>query len=896
MPLCPGPPRPPRRLRSRYLGRLIPTFLRLVRTVKAPSKQFLTLREAEGLLLGTSEGIEEEDLDVARYNIPVWRPLLAVFGLAQCVAWAGVAAFSFAVVPRLWQGTSELLVSGTWPYTAARAATHLTANSGKTALLMALLGDHNILFGYPFDEARYNEVIECCALQPDLDVLEDGDATEIGARGVNLSGGQKARVALARAVYVGATRLLFDKLLRGPSESYILVTHHVDLVLSGAHYLVRMLDGRIDTQGTVQDLRAQEEPPAALEDAIADLDADDDPEAAKKASKPRKLVKDEHRAVGGVKWVIYTRYLKASSVGEKLWIKIWGSSSGQNHNNPMYSSQSFSSLNPEYPIDGSFNFGQVDSRFGAACWFDIQWPDAPLFYVGVYAAIGLATAFVSFCSVAAQYTGALRASRLLFRQSLVSVVRATFRLHDTTPLGRMLSRFGLDMDKIDQDLAGSLQLPSPSSRIFRFSYHDHGVAFSAENRFLDNLHKRINTATKYRYIFWMTNCWLLLNFDCLGGVAVFITTLFSIGFLDNDAGLAGLAMSSALTFTNAVHWACRNWPWLEVDLNSVERGVEYHAGLAGLAISSALTFTNAVHWACRNWTWLEVDLNSVERVVEYLKLPQEPPAIIESHRPPAYWPSSSKNDAFVRVEDLVVKYAPELPAVLQGISFTLKAGERVGLIGRTGSGKSTLAMSMLRFVDPASGRIVIDGIDISTIGINDLRSRLTFIPQDATLSSGTLRDNLDPFAQPAPEAPPRATNPRRPPPDPPARPPSTGTASSLLTEVDPARVTAVSLETQVSAGGTNFSQGQRQLIATSSVDFATDAKIQKAIREEFTDSLLITFAHRLKTIIDYDRLVVLGHGRVVEFDTPFELIRREEGVFRGMCLKSGSFGEPEQVW
>ncbi|KAJ7124701.1 P-loop containing nucleoside triphosphate hydrolase protein [Mycena filopes] len=333
-----------------------------------------------------------------------------------------------------------------------------------------------------------------------------------------------------------------------------------------------------------------------------------------------------------------------------------------------------------------------------------------------------------------------------------------------------------------------------------------------------------------------------------------------------------------------------------------------------------------MYWACRNWTGLP------QRVVEYLKLPQEPPAIIDSHRPPAYWPSSSKNDALVRVEDLVVKYALELPAVLQGISFTLKAGERVGLIGRTGSGKSTLAMSMLRFVDPASGRIVIDGIDISTIGINDLRSRLTFIPQDATLFSGTLRDNLDPFGDhddaacldalyrvhmisdsPTGSRGPSSRGQSTAPSPSSSRPPSiNGTASSsILTEVDPAaRVTAVSLDTQVSAGGTNFSQGQRQLIAmcrallrrsavvvmdeaTSSVDFATDAKIQKAIREEFTDSLLITVAHRLKTIIDYDRLVVLDHGRVVQFDTPFNLIQREEGVFRGMCLKSGSFGELE---
>ncbi|KAJ7624560.1 hypothetical protein FB45DRAFT_84390 [Roridomyces roridus] len=903
--------------------------------------------------------------------------------------------------------------------------------SGKTALLMALLGEmrllpnggriimsknlsridehgnmhgisyaaqapwlrhqsirDNILFGYPYDEARYKQVIECCALQPDLDVLEDGDATEIGARGVNLSGGQKSRVALARAVYVRSkfvllddplsavdshtAHLLFDKLLRGPllaNRTVILVTHHVDLVLPGAHYLVRMLDGRIDVQGTVEDLLAQGVLDTVTHDAAVDAKAEE-PVAAldeatvgatevKPVTKPRKLVKDEHRAVGGVKWSIYNSYLKASSywtwgfllfavlvgqllsVGEKLWIKTWGSAYGHNETlvstRFMYQSAG-AAVNPEYPMDASFHFAHLnlDSKPN---WFGWELPNAvdhPLFYVGVYTGIGLVSMFVSFCSVAAQYTGALRASRVLFKGLLVSVVRATFRFHDTTPLGRMLNRFGADMDKIDQELAGDLQTVNSSlagffasvititvvfpgflfpAVVLGFVYYRLGIgylntgrdlrrmesnsrspiysdfgellegivtvrAFSVENRFLDGLHKRVDTATKMWYTFWMTNRWLLVNFDCLGGLAVFITAVFSIAFLDNDAGLAGLALTSALTFTNAIYWACRNW------------------------------------------TGLEVDFNSVERVVEYLALPQEPPAFIESNRPPAHWPSSSRDDSLISVENLVVKYSPELPPVLQGISFDLKAGERVGLIGRTGSGKSTLAMSILRFVDPVSGRIVIDGIDISTIGVNDLRSRLTFIPQDATLFSGTLRDNLDPFGDHDDAAcmdvlyrvhmisdtpfPSRAQST--------AASPSSSRAPSVigtdLTDVD--AKTTVSLDTQVSAGGTNFSQGQRQLIAmarallrrssvvvmdeaTSSVDFETDGKIQKAIREEFTQSLLITVAHRLKTIIDYDRLVVLDHGRIVEFDTPWALIQKEDGVFRGMCLKSGSFGELEAV-
>nr|GAT50560.1 ABC bile acid [Mycena chlorophos] len=927
--------------------------------------------------------------------------------------------------------------------------------SGKTALLMALLGEmtllpggriimsknlsrldehgnmygisyaaqtpwlrhqsirDNILFGYPYEEARYKAVIECCALQPDLNVLEDGDATEIGARGVVLSGGQRARVALARAVYVRSkyvllddplsavdshtARFLFEKLFNGPllaNRTVILVTHHVDLVLPSAHYLVRMLDGRIDLQGTIGELRAmgvladithdaqadaeREEVVAANEEPSTTVDSQD---ATRPHGKPRKLVKDEHRAIGGVKWNIYNSYLKASSyltwaillfavvigqllsVGEKLWIKTWGSAYEHNSTVLYHSYQSFTVMDADYPIDASQTFRHLEPTLRASRLFSVNWPSAidhPLFYVGIYAAICLTTAFVNLGAVATQYTGALRASRILFKQLLVSVVRATFRFHDTTPVGRMLNRFGLDMEKIDQDLAGSLQTVNTSLAGFFASvititivfpafifpavvlgyiyyrlaigylntgrdlrrmesnsrspiYSDFGEllegivtvrAFSAESRFLDNLHKRINTATKMWYTFWMTNRWLLLNFDCIADYwkAVFITAVFSISFLDNDAGLAGLALTSALTFTNAIYWACRNW------------------------------------------TTLEVDLNSVERVVEYLKLPKEPSASIEGHRPPAYWPSAS-SDELVQVENLVVKYSPELPSVIHGISFKLKAGERVGLIGRTGSGKSTLAMSLLRFVDPVSGRILIDGVDISSIGVNDLRSRIpgthsfktcalelyvpsifrnvpptrsqTFIPQDATLFSGTLRDNLDPFGDHddatcmdalyrvhlISDSPRASRGPSRgqsaavsPLSSRPASAMGSATDVSLLsdgTDVKP----VISLNTQVSAGGTNFSQGQRQLIAmarallrrsavvimdeaTSSVDFATDAKIQNTIRQEFTGSLLITVAHRLKTIIDYDRLVVLDNGKIAELDTPFRLIHKEDSVFR----------------
>ena len=206
-------------------------------------------------------------------------------------------------------------------------------------------------------------------------------------------------------------------------------------------------------------------------------------------------------------------------------------------------------------------------------------------------------------------------------------------------------------------------------------------AFGAERRFLNDIHAKIDLTVRMSYNFWMLNRHLLLHFEALGGVGVFTATIFS---------LSGYAS----------------------------------AGTAGVCITSAMSFCSSVYWACRHWTDLEIDLNSVERVVEYFDLPQEPPSVIKSNRPPAYWPSSSTEDNLLVVEDLSISYSPELPAVLRDVSFSLKAKERVGLLGRTGSGKSTLAMSLLRFVDPSNGRIVIDGIDISKIGLSDLRSRI----------------------------------------------------------------------------------------------------------------------------------------------------------------------------
>ncbi|KAF7365100.1 putative multidrug resistance-associated ABC transporter [Mycena venus] len=803
----------------------------------------------------------------------------------------------------------------------------------------------NILFGYPWDEQRYHEVLECCALNPDLEVLEDGDATEIGAKGISLSGGQKARVALARACYARTkwvllddplsavdshtARFLYDRLLCGPllaNRTVILVTHHVELVLPGANYLIRMKDGRIDSQGSLEDLRSRgileeiteeaaqevtdEDPPAPSEPPEQTIEAELDAgelKTVKEAKKPRKLVEDEHRETGSVKWSVYKTYLAAAgywvwglfvflalvvqlkAVAEKIWIKIWGEAYEVSVNaSAAYTYSSFGGA--KYDDGYVANAGLPHVRPSGG------WPSAlerPLYYAGIYTAIGFFGVTVHLLSVAMEHTAALNAARRLYRRLLESVVRATFRFHDTTPLGRMLNRFGRDVEIVDNEIAWKIVaftsavggfFVSVITVLFVFPLFVVPAAiigyfypFSAEKRLLNKLYERLDSSTQLSYAFDMTNRWLLLNFDFLGSISAFTTACFAVTFLGNDAGLAGLA------------------------------------------ITSALNFSQGVHQTLRFWTALELELNCVERIVEYLYLPQEPPAIIESYRPPAYWPSTSRKEDLLTLENVVVKYAPDLPAVLHGISFSLKAGERVGLVGRTGSGKSTLATTLLRFVDPSSGKIIIDGIDISKIGLYDLRSRITFIPQDAALFSGTLRDNLDPFGEyedsvcmnvlyrvhlisPSQNVS-RSATPYS------TRPPSIDD-STTDTEVD--AKTIISLDTQVSAGGANFSQGQKQLIAlarallrrstivildeaTSSVDFETDAKIQTAIREEFTGSLLITVAHRLRSIMDYDRIIVLDNGRLAEMDTPLRLMDKENGIFRTMCLRSGSYRELEAM-
>lgn len=304
------------------------------------------------------------------------------------------------------------------------------------------------------------------------------------------------------------------------------------------------------------------------------------------------------------------------------------------------------------------------------------------------------------------------------------------------------------------------------------------------------------------------------------------------------------------------------------------------ASTMGLLLSYTLNITNLLSGVLRQASRAENSLNAVERVDTYINLETEAPGVIETNRPPPGWPTSGS----IEFEDVVLRYRPELPPVLHGLSFTVPPTEKIGVVGRTGAGKSSMLNALFRIVELQKGRIIIDGCDISTFGLADLRKVLTIIPQSPVLFSGTVRFNLDPFNE--------------------HNDADLWEALERAHLKDVLRRNSFGLDAQVSEGGDNFSVGQRQLLslarallrrskvlvldeATAAVDVRTDALIQKTIRQEFQSCTMLIIAHRLNTIIDCNQILLLDSGRVLEYSSPEELLQNEGTAFYKMVQSTG---------
>jgi ABC-type multidrug transport system fused ATPase/permease subunit len=329
--------------------------------------------------------------------------------------------------------------------------------------------------------------------------------------------------------------------------------------------------------------------------------------------------------------------------------------------------------------------------------------------------------------------------------------------------------------------------------------------------------------------------------------------------------------------------------------------------IGGLVLSYILSIVQMIQFTVRQLAEVENGMNSVERLLYYgTQLEEEAP--LKTIDVPKSWPDKGE----IIFDNVEMRYRAGLPLVLQGLSMHIRGGERIGIVGRTGAGKSSIMSTLFRLVELSGGHITIDGLDISTIGLQDLRSRLAIIPQDPTLFRGTVRSNLDPFGEhtdlelwsalrqadlvPADAGPTTSTTEAA----------ATDAANNNNAIKDaPGRIT---LDSVVEEDGLNFSLGQRQLMAlaralvrgsqiivcdeaTSSVDMETDDKIQATMAQGFKGKTLLCIAHRLRTIIGYDRICVMDKGRIAEMGPPLELWRMEGGIFRGMCERSGIRGE-----
>ncbi|KAF8211647.1 ATP-binding cassette transporter [Mycena galopus ATCC 62051] len=781
----------------------------------------------------------------------------------------------------------------------------------------------NILFHLPYDQERYEQTLEACALLDDLTILEDGDETEIGELGVTLSGGQKVRVSLARAIYSRASILLLDDVLSAvdahtahhlyhaclkgelvKGRTVILVSHHLQLSSSGASFIVALDNGRVQYQGDKEQfdnsdaIKTLMQSGTSVEVNQKDNVLQDQNETtpthksldgipvlatavtAKEKTVPRKLISQEARKTGSLARQVWGIYIRAC--GDSWY---WGS---------------FFTIFVVAALSAVLENGWL------SYWSDGQGPQDPTYYISIFTLLSIAGLVLTTSRWLVLYSGSIHASSTLYKQLLGAVLRADIRFHDTSSRGRVLNRFGKDFEGIDNDLSehlgycivhgmgavvsiatmafvGGLPFTIPifvigvlfynavlrtfvqisrdiqrlesvtKSPIYSaYSENIAGVAviraFGASSKILRDVFRRLDANSTAFYWTWGLNRWLSIRFEFLAGTVMCTIAIVCILNKDIPAALAGLA----LTFSNTVAFN--------------------------------------LLYLIRRWVQMQQSMVCVERVNEYCEIKQEPPEFMDP-RPPASWPEAGA----IQCQDLVIRYAPELPAVLHKLTFDINPGEKIGVLGRTGSGKSTLALSFLRFVTPSGGRIIIDGLDISQVGLADLRSKITIIPQDPTILSGSLRSTLDVFGEYSDAEIFEAL--RR---------------VHLIPSSDPLSVALDTpnpnifrdLDSLVSEGGDNLSAGEKQLLcmgrallrrsrillmdeATASVDYATDELIGKTISEEFVQSTLITIAHRIRSVITYDKIMVLDQGKIAEFDRPATLLADTSSRFYALCKATG---------
>ncbi|TEA16194.1 Metal resistance protein YCF1 [Colletotrichum sidae] len=866
---------------------------------------------------------------------------------------AGKSSFLQSILGDLWKIKGEVEVHGTVAY------------ASQSAWILNATVKENVVFGYRYDPDFYEKTVRACALVDDFAQLPDGDETVVGERGISLSGGQKARVALARAVYARADIYLFDDVLSavdshvgrhiienvlGPrgllnTKTRILATNAI-AVLAEASYITMIRDGEIAERGTYKQLVAMKgmvndlmktagqesssssasssgsssETSTIIEAEGSSQEKDELEEAqeqlpemepiktgaATKDKKrcssmatlrrastasfkgPRGKLTDEevagsktkqakeHSEQGKVKWDVYLQYAKNSNViavaiylltllasqtanmGGSVWLKNWAEHNQKN--------------------GGNTDVGK---------------------YIGIYFAFGIGSSLLTvvqtlilwiFCSI--------EASRKLHEMMANAIFRSPMSFFDVTPTGRILNRFSSDIYKVDEVLARTFNMLFVNAARSSFTL---GVISVTTPPFISLIipigfmyywiqRYYLRTSRELKRLDSVTRSPIYAHFqESLGGISTIRAYRQQQRFELENEWRVDANLKAYFPSISANRWLAVRLEFIGglvilaaagFAVTSVATGARIDPGWVGLAMSYALQITTSLNWIVRQTVEVETNIVSVERVLEYARLPSEAPEIIKNNRPPVAWPSKGS----LEFKNYSTRYREGLDNVLKNITLDIKSHEKIGVVGRTGAGKSSLTLALFRIIEPTAGHISIDQLNTSSVGLLDLRRRLAIIPQDAALFEGTVRDNLDPG--------------------------NVHDDTELWSVLEHARLKdhvlsmEGGLEAKINEGGSNLSQGQRQLVslaramltptnilvldeATAAVDVETDAMLQQTLRSPlFANRTIITVAHRINTILDSDRVVVLDKGEVVEFDTPQELIKKR-GVFYGLVKQAG---------
>uniref|UniRef100_A0A8C2DGR4 Multidrug resistance-associated protein 1 n=1 Tax=Cyprinus carpio TaxID=7962 RepID=A0A8C2DGR4_CYPCA len=800
--------------------------------------------------------------------------------------------------------------------------------SGKSSLLSALLGEmqkqegyvsikgsvayvpqqawiqnatlkDNILFGRDAKDSWYQKVVEACALLPDLEILPGGDSTEIGEKGVNLSGGQKQRVSVARAVYCSCAVYLLDDPLSavdahvgkhifekviGPQgllqgRTRVLVTHGLSF-LPQVDLILVMVDGEITEMGSYTELLGRQ---GAFAEFLHTYTNTEQEEVEESVAGEAGLLISELTVNGfnlwpsprcgclEVKLSVFWEYMKAIGLPLSIFSVF------------LFFCHQLSSLGSNY-------------------WLSL-WTDDPVINntqpnremrLGVYGALGISQGqiVVLFCYSVAVSVGGIVASRYLHQTMLYNVLRSPMSFFERTPSGNLVNRFAKETDTIDsvipsiikmfmgsmfnvlgscaviliatplvaiiipplglfyffvQVMASSRQLKrlesvsrSPVYTHFNETLLGTSVirAFGEQQRFIRESDGRVDHNQKAYFPSIVANRWLAVRLEFVGNCIVTFAALFAVMARDSLS-----------------------------------------PGIMGLSISYALQVTASLNWLVRMSSELETNIVAVEKVKEYGDTEKEAEWRLEHSTLPAGWPTAGH----IEIHNFGLRYREDLELAISDISVNIEGGEKVGIVGRTGAGKSSLTLGLFRIIEAAQGEIRIDGVNIAELGLHELRSRITIIPQDPVLFSGSLRMNLDPFDGYTDE--------------------EVWRALELAHLKNFVSGLPDKLNHECSEGGENLSLGQRQLVclarallrktkilvldeATAAVDLETDNLIQSTIRTQFEDCTVLTIAHRLNTIMDYTRVLVLDKGQMAEFDSPSNLIAKK-GIFYKMAKDSG---------